>query len=344
MTQRAYPLDDTLYSASDVRLFHVARYPGIFNATGTDLQVSAAGGLSVSVLPGYAFLKTGTTDVGGITFGSTEAETFTIDVPGSAKRYDYIAVRYTKSTNQAELVYVKGTSAKPTGPARDSGSYEIIIAIIEVPANASQITAQNIVDTRLDSKYCGLVVDGTERVPIEGLIDQFNAFMDTIKDTLDGNVAGNLLNKINEAESSISNNEAAIQENTASLGSLQDSYNSLQESHNKLKADYDAYKADAKGIGEWTMVARCTTSKGYTEHSVANMETKYVELLIVARSSSGRVIGGTTLPMQIYIATATTTSSYHIAGFGTNYGGIHRLSTNRFRVYNYTGSVEIYAR
>ena len=35
MTQRAYPLDDTNYLAEDVRLFHVARTPGIFNATVT---------------------------------------------------------------------------------------------------------------------------------------------------------------------------------------------------------------------------------------------------------------------------------------------------------------------
>lgn len=203
MTQIAYPLDNTLYSASDVRLFHVARYTGIFNVTGTDLQVSSNGGLSVKVLPGYAFMLTGTEDIGGFTYGSNGIETFTISTPGSSKRYDYISVRYDKTTNAAELKLVKGGSSRPSSPVRNNTTYEIILAIIEVPANASAITDSNIQDVRMNSTYCGVVVDGTERIPTDQFHNQFNAFMDTIKDTLSGDTAGSLLNKINANEERI---------------------------------------------------------------------------------------------------------------------------------------------
>ena len=44
MAQKAYPLDNTKYLSEDVRLYHVGRTTGIFNATGDDLKVSASGG------------------------------------------------------------------------------------------------------------------------------------------------------------------------------------------------------------------------------------------------------------------------------------------------------------
>lgn len=56
MAQKAYPLDNTKYLSEDVRLYHVGRTTGIFNATGDDLKVSASGGMNIKVSPGYAFL------------------------------------------------------------------------------------------------------------------------------------------------------------------------------------------------------------------------------------------------------------------------------------------------
>ena len=185
MTQKAYPLDDTDYLAEDVRLFHVARTPGIFNATGTDLQVSANGRMAVDVKPGYAFLLTSKDGVGGITYGNDATEGLTVPTAESTTRYDYIAVRYTKEANTCKLVCVKGSSAKPTAPVRTASIYEIILAIITVRANASEVTASDIQDTRMDEALCGLVVDGTERVPTEGMQAQFTQFMQDNRAALD---------------------------------------------------------------------------------------------------------------------------------------------------------------
>lgn len=189
MTQRAYPLDNTEYYASDVRLFHVARTSGIFNATGTDLQVSAAGGMKLNILPGYAFLLTASGEVGGITYGSNATETLTVDIANPVTRYDYVSVRYAKTTNRCILTYVKGTNAKPK-PVRDANTYELILAIITVGANVSSIQAKDIEDTRLNTNYCGLVIDGTERVPTEGMQSQFDGFMASVNNAVNEIIKG----------------------------------------------------------------------------------------------------------------------------------------------------------
>lgn len=181
MTQKAYPLDDTNYLAEDVRLFHVARTPGIFNATGSDLQVSATGRMAVDVKPGYAFLLTAKGGVGGITYGSNATEGLTIPTAESTTRYDYIAVRYTKDTNKCVLVSVKGSGSKPSEPVRTASVYEIILAIVRVRANASEISAEDIEDTKLNQTYCGLVIDGTDRIPTDGYDAQFTDFMNRTK-------------------------------------------------------------------------------------------------------------------------------------------------------------------
>lgn len=196
MTQKAYPLDDTEYYAEDVRLFHVGRTSGIFNVTSADLQVSSAGGMTVSVAPGYAFLLTEKDGVGGITYGNDEAVTFTVDTASTTLRYDYISCRYTQSENKCELKYTKGSGTKPTYPTRSASEYEIILAIIQVPANAESIRAMDIIDTRLDENMCGLVIDGLIKLPTEGMNEQFLDFMEYIQGKLGEDEAGKLLEMI----------------------------------------------------------------------------------------------------------------------------------------------------
>ena len=176
MTQKAYPLDNTEYYAEDVRLFHVARTSGIFNATGNDLQVTAAGGMKLNVSPGYAFLLTAKDGVGGITYGSNAKETLNAEVPEKEDRYDYVSVRYDKVSNTCALAYTKGTTTQPE-PVRNANSYEIILAVVTIRKNATDIRASDITDTRLNGDVCGLVIDGTERIPTDGMYTEFTDFM-----------------------------------------------------------------------------------------------------------------------------------------------------------------------
>lgn len=200
MTQRAYPLDDTDYYAEDVRLFHVGRTSGIFNVTADDLRVKANGGMKVGITPGYAFLLTAENGVGGITYGNDAEVVFTVDTASTTLRYDYISVRYSKSTNKCELTYVKGSGTKPTYAVRDTSQYEIILAIIQVPANAESIQAKDIIDTRLDENLCGLTIDGMIKLPTDGMNAQFLDFMKFIQDKLGEDEGGKLLQMIQTLE------------------------------------------------------------------------------------------------------------------------------------------------
>ncbi len=200
MTQRAYPLDDTDYYAEDVRLFHVGRTSGIFNVTADDLRVKANGGMKVGITPGYAFLLTAENGVGGITYGNDSEVVFTVDTASTTLRYDYISVRYSKSTNKCELTYVKGSGTKPTYAVRGASQYEIILAIIQVPANAESIQARDIIDTRLDENLCGLTIDGMIKLPTDGMNAQFLDFMKFIQDKLGEDEGGKLLRMIQTLE------------------------------------------------------------------------------------------------------------------------------------------------
>lgn len=200
MTQRAYPLDDTDYYAEDVRLFHVGRTSGIFNVTADDLRVKANGGMKVGITPGYAFLLTAENGVGGITYGNDAEVVFTVDTASTTLRYDYISVRYSKNTNKCELTYVKGSETKPTYAVRGASQYEIILAIIQVPANAESIQARDIIDTRLDENLCGLTIDGMIKLPTDGMNAQFLDFMRFIQDKLGEDEGGKLLQMIQTLE------------------------------------------------------------------------------------------------------------------------------------------------
>lgn len=200
MTQRAYPLDDTDYYAEDVRLFHVGRTSGIFNVTADDLRVKANGGMKVGITPGYAFLLTAENGVGGITYGNDSEVVFTVDTASTTLRYDYISVRYSKNTNKCELIYVKGSGTKPTYAVRGASQYEIILAIIQVPANAESIQARDIIDTRLDENLCGLTIDGMIKLPTDGMNAQFLDFMKFIQDKLGEDEGGKLLQMIQTLE------------------------------------------------------------------------------------------------------------------------------------------------
>lgn len=202
----AFPLNDVEYLADDLRRWFVGRESGILNITGTDFSVSAAGGMLVSVNPGQAYLHTSIEKTGGLMYWTDTLKQFHVQVADTSDRYDYIAVRYSKEENSCTLKYVVGTGVTPT-PVRTNNIYEIILAYFLVPANAGEITQANIVDTRLNSKYCGLCVDTLTSIPTDSYEAQMTEFIQTnqssfttwfesIKGTLDGDTAAKLANQI----------------------------------------------------------------------------------------------------------------------------------------------------
>ena len=262
----AYPLNDTEYLAEDLRMFHAGRTPGLFNITGEDFEVKSAGGMNISVSNGLAFLKASSDGIGGIVYSPKDETTLTATVATNYTRYDYVAIRYDKISNSCSLVYQEGTQSMPT-PIRNLEQYELIIAVVTLKASAGEITQEMIQDVRLNESYCGLTVDTLTNVPTQELYNQFQSFYErvqkeneefqnsnnekfskwfaSVKDTLDSDTAGKLMNRIANVEQMLMNNHF-----TTIL--LSDDGTLVDENGQEILADW-AYEVESGEVGtDWT--------------------------------------------------------------------------------------------
>lgn len=262
----AYPLNDTEYLAEDLRMFHAGRTPGLFNITGEDFEVKSAGGMNISVSNGLAFLKASSDGIGGIVYSPKDKTTLTATVATNYTRYDYVAIRYDKISNSCGLVYQKGTQSMPT-PIRNLEQYELIIAVVALKASAGEITQEMIQDVRLDESYCGLTVDTLTKVPTQELYNQFQNFyeriqkenedlqnsnnekfrtwFDNLEETLKGDVATSLAQRILNLEDMLMNNHF-----TTIL--LSDAGTLVDENGQEILADW-AYEVESGEVGkDWT--------------------------------------------------------------------------------------------
>ena len=209
MSEKAFPLNDIDYTAEDLRMWHAGRTPGVRNLSDSDLVVSPFMGMQVQVSSGLAYLFTDINATGGLMYQNDNEVSITCDIAGSMDRYDYISVRYTKETNTCALHYQRGNTVKPN-PVRTTNIWELIIAIIKIPANAGSITAADIIDTRMDENYCGIMIDSLARIPTDTYQSQFMDWFDNIKDVLDEDTAGHLQNEIDDLNGTLNNSVANI--------------------------------------------------------------------------------------------------------------------------------------
>ena len=129
-----FPLDNTEYEAKDMGAYLGTRTRGVFSAEG-NLAVSAgAGGLTVTVAPGLAWLKRD--EYWGTAALNEAVFSLTLDAAdGVLKRMDAIVCRLDKVGNKAELVVKKGSFAEaPTvaAPVRDESYDELYLATVLV--------------------------------------------------------------------------------------------------------------------------------------------------------------------------------------------------------------------
>lgn len=176
----AFPLNDTNYYAEDMRLFHAGRTEGILNVTGNDFEVKAGEGMEVTVSNGVAYTHTKTDEMGGIIFCPRQETSLEVPLADDYDRYDYVAIRYTQTSNLCELVYVKGDANYPETPVRSLTQYELIVAIVKVPAESGEITQSNISDVRMNETYCGLTVDTLSKIPTDGFQGQWEVWWNGI--------------------------------------------------------------------------------------------------------------------------------------------------------------------
>lgn len=170
---------------------------GVYANPANNMQVTAGGGLTVSVLPGYCWVK-------GALGIVDEAETLAIDATAKG-RTDLIVARFDLSlaARDIHLAVVKGTEGNTDAPAltRNDSVYDICLAKVRVSAGATAVALSDITDTRYDANLCGIVTGVIDQIDATDLFAQygdiFNVFMQQLESVLSGDVAGNLLVLIN---------------------------------------------------------------------------------------------------------------------------------------------------
>lgn len=199
---------------------------GIYPNPSTKLQVVSDTGMRVIVKGGKAFIN-------GSLYINTDDLVLTLDhADGVLGRIDRIVLRMDTIERNIKCIVKKGQFASsPVAPTlqRDADAHELCIAEILVSKGSIEILQSMITDTRLDTENCGIVTGLIKEIDTTTLYNQlqahiqekgiemdewikgakvffendFNAWFETIKGALDGDVAGNLLNKILELENKV---------------------------------------------------------------------------------------------------------------------------------------------
>lgn len=218
---------DRRYKADDFREYFSSFIGnGVFPNPSNQLQVLSNNNMSVTVLEGKGWIT-------GAIYVNTDNLILAIDpADGVLNRIDRIVLRLDTLERNITCKVKKGTfSSNPVPPElqRDADAYELCLVNIKIDAGSTSIVQSKITDTRLNSDLCGIVTQTINEIDTTTLYNQlqahiqekgiemnewlkdakvffendFNTWFDSVKDALDGDVAGNLLNKILELENKV---------------------------------------------------------------------------------------------------------------------------------------------
>lgn len=180
----AWPLDNKRYTSVALGAAYAARSRGLLTAesfsatTNGDNTVTLAKGLGcLHVSEFWACFPYSKNDI------ILQFE----DADGVYPRKDVIVLGYDKNANQTGIYVRTGlAAASPEMPAlrRDSDYDEIYLYCATRPTGATSITADNVVDLRLDPTYCGLMRDTIDAIDTSVMQAAFEAFLAQIEQEL----------------------------------------------------------------------------------------------------------------------------------------------------------------
>ena len=187
---------------------------GVYADKASELQVSAYGG-NMSVI-----VSTGSAWINGYYYKNASNKSLTLSVAdGALKRTDLIVVRLDLINRRITAEVVEGIpDTQGTVPelTRNTDEWEIALASVSIPANASEISQADITDLRGNSEYCGWVAGLIEQIDTTGIFAQYNSAFNTwfnqMKDQLTTDAAGHLQNEINDINTDIDSMASDIQD------------------------------------------------------------------------------------------------------------------------------------
>lgn len=169
---------DRLYNADDMsRYFENIMSSGIFKRITDCLKVSAASGMTLTVAPGAGLINCRW-------FRTETPESVTIPTANAVlPRFDVVVARLDMSdaVRSISLQVVSGTpAATPTAPepVRTADMHDLVLALVYVPAGASEITEANLTDVRSNEWYCGYVRSLVDTPVLQSLRSRYTAPVD----------------------------------------------------------------------------------------------------------------------------------------------------------------------
>ena len=167
---------DRVYNAEDFTSYlDLLVGNGVFPTPSTQLQVRASSGMDVIVGAGSGWIN-------GHKMINTADLTLTLTASDVLlNRIDAVVFYADHNTRQMGIAVKTGTvAATPSAPAlqQDDNRFELCLAQISVPKQATEITASMITDTRGDSSLCGYVQGLIQQLDSTTLFQQWQAQFD----------------------------------------------------------------------------------------------------------------------------------------------------------------------
>lgn len=163
---------DRVYNADTIsKMFRGLLSDGIYQRVDDAFVVAPSSGMTLTVGSGRAIVEDRWVE-------NDAAITVTISAANPLlDRIDAIVLRKSMTSRDVSLVVLTGTPANnPTRPAitRNGTTYDILLALVRVPAGTTSISAANITDTRSGAE-CGWVTGLVDQVDTSTLFAQFAA-------------------------------------------------------------------------------------------------------------------------------------------------------------------------
>ena len=164
---------DRIYNAEDVTSYlDLLVGNGVFPNPSNQLQVSAAGGMGVTVNAGQGWIN-------GHKMINSAAIPYTLAASDALlNRIDRVVFFADYSAREMGIEVKQGTPAtNATAPAlvRDSTRYEMSLATVTVAKGATAVTQADITDTRGNSDVCGFVQGLVQQADTSTLFTQWDA-------------------------------------------------------------------------------------------------------------------------------------------------------------------------
>ncbi len=172
MNEKAYIFDEA--EGCPAGIFR--NYMGYLFTNGTfedGMTVSVAGGMNLEVAVGYVHVN------GAVRYFGTPQSLSLQASSSGGDRIDSVVVECDENERRIDVKVVQGESAaeNPTvpDPIRTDGKYQLVIARISIRRGVTEITSEDITDTRGDASLCGFVSGRNREVDFTQVTRMFSA-------------------------------------------------------------------------------------------------------------------------------------------------------------------------